>query len=468
VLFDEDFSSITSGNNTSTSGSGTTWSGNANFPNVTNAFQAGGAVRLGSSSNAGSITTRPLNLSAGAYNVTLKVKGWTTVEGDITVTPSGGSPQTVSYTGTMSGPFETKTLTFNAGSSNATITIATTAKRAFLDDVVITTSSPTPSLTANNTLTALSTTYGLPSASSTFTISGTNLTSDILVTAPPGFEISQTANGTSGYAPTQTIGSNGSVGPVTLHLRLPAGITADSYAGSIICSSPGANTVTLSVPTSTVRPKLLTITAADRSKTFGQTLILGTSAFTASGLVGNETISAVTLTSSGGTAATDPAGTYEITPSNATGGTFSPFNYDLDYQPGTLTVLPATYTEWTALFPALGTSSPLSDFDGDRLPNLTEFYLGLDPTQPSPNPFVIELSSPTELSLTYARSKSATGTTGRIESSPALGADALWTPLPPANDTLLSENATHEIRRASAPIPPSEKKIFLRLHVTTP
>jgi hypothetical protein len=48
----------------------------------------------------------------------------------------------------------------------------------------------------------------------------------------------------------------------------------------------------------------------------------------------------VTITASGGTAATDPVGSYTLTPSAATGGTFTAGNYNITYHNGTLQVVP--------------------------------------------------------------------------------------------------------------------------------
>jgi hypothetical protein len=139
TLFSENFDSITSGSNTTTTGAATPWIGNSNFPSVMRAYQAGGAVKLGSSLSYGSLTSRALDLSGngGAFTVRFKVKGWTMVEGQIKVTPSGLPTQTVAYTSNMAGSFEEKSLSFTGGTTGMTLTLATTAKRAYLDDVVI-------------------------------------------------------------------------------------------------------------------------------------------------------------------------------------------------------------------------------------------------------------------------------------------------------------------------------------------
>ena len=366
---------------------------------------------------------------------------------------AGASATTFSATINQSGNARARFRTETAGATN---------RRANIDDFLITDapSATAPLLTANSSLTALSTPYGNASASSTFTVSGTNISSGILVTAPPGFELSQISNGTTGYASTQTLAGTGTIGPVTLHLRLAAGIAADSYAGTIICSSANATSVTLAIPSSTVRQKLLIVTASNRSKPFGQTLALGTSAFTSSGLVGNETIGSVTLTATGGTQSNDPAGTYEITPSNATGGTFSPFNYDLLYQPGTLTVTAPTFAEWAV---GLSNPAPNADPDSDGIPNLLEYFLGLDATARSSTGIVLNAVGG-NLTMDYPRSKALSGSSGRAEWTASFSG---WSTAN-VTDSLVTENGTHEIRRATVPIQQGESKKFLRLRVTTP
>ena len=130
--FSENFASITTGNNTTTTGSGTAWANNANFPTGTNDYQAGGAVKLGTSSAAGSITSAALSGVSGNVTVSLDVKGWSAVEGDIRVTLNG-VVQTQSYTAIITSPtFENKQFTFINVPANSTLIIATTAKRALL------------------------------------------------------------------------------------------------------------------------------------------------------------------------------------------------------------------------------------------------------------------------------------------------------------------------------------------------
>lgn len=139
TVLSEDFASITAGNNTSTSGANAQWAGNINFPTVLSAYAAGGAVKIGTSSAKGSITSKNLDLSTDGGNVkiTFDVKGWTNVEGDIVVKVTNLTNQTISYTATMANSFETKTLVFTGGQPNSTVTFETTAKRAYLDNIKI-------------------------------------------------------------------------------------------------------------------------------------------------------------------------------------------------------------------------------------------------------------------------------------------------------------------------------------------
>lgn len=139
VYLEEDFSSANEGTNNNTSGpSNKSWK-NDKFPITTNTYQAGGTVKLGTSSKTGSITTKTLDLSSnnGIFYVTFDVKGWTNVEGKITISLDGTKNETVEYSATINDAFETKTVEMSGGTSNTTITIATTSKRAFIDNVKI-------------------------------------------------------------------------------------------------------------------------------------------------------------------------------------------------------------------------------------------------------------------------------------------------------------------------------------------
>lgn len=339
-------------------------------------------------------------------------------------------------------------------------------RRVNVDDMTITSfSASTPSISTSGVLSSVNTIYGTASpAPSSFMLSGENMSAGILVTPPAGFEVSQTAGGASGYAATQTVGAAGSIAETEVYVRLAAGTTAGQYSGNVVCSSAGATSVNVPISSSNVRQKNLTITANDQAKPYGQTLILGAgqTSFTSSGLVLGQTIGSVTLTASGGAEAGDASGAYEIVPSDATGGTFSVANYEIGYESGTLTVLGQSYGSWSD---GLQDSSPGADVDGDGIPNVAEYFMGLDPETPDSG--VSFRCENGVMTLDYRRNKNMQGVEGVVTWHPNL-TDAVEWSTNEVTDEFLSDHGTYQLRRATLPVPPEEERRFLRLEVTAP
>ncbi|HZQ45680.1 MAG TPA: Ig-like domain repeat protein, partial [Verrucomicrobiae bacterium] len=141
-------------------------------------------------------------------------------------------------------------------------------------------------------------------------------------------------------------------------------ITA-SYSG--ITGYSGSTTAGSSVQQ--VSATALSITASPQTKTYGTLLTFGSGStnFTSSGLQNSEGIGSVTLAVSGNGGATGaPVGSYTITPSLATGGTFATANYNISYNPGTLTVtLPSNSIPVTIVgVTRLGNGTVRLDFTG--------------------------------------------------------------------------------------------------------
>ena len=122
-----------------------------------------------------------------------------------------------------------------------------------------------------------------------------------------------------------------------------AGAVHLTGAGSctVTASQTGNSNFSAAVPVQqgfSIGKASLLITANDQQKAYGQSLSLGTTAFTPSGLVGSDSISAVTLASSGASAGA-AVGSYPIAPSAAVAGNGTSLgNYTVSYANGTLQV----------------------------------------------------------------------------------------------------------------------------------
>lgn len=112
---------------------------------------------------------------------------------------------------------------------------------------------------------------------------------------------------------------------------IPSGAVGSGLANYTISYTSGAFTVS---------PATLTITANNRTKTYGQTVAFTGTEFTASGLLNGDTATSVTLTSIGGTSTASVAGSpYAVVPTAASGTGLG--NYSIIYSGGTLKVAPA-------------------------------------------------------------------------------------------------------------------------------
>ncbi|UOE48448.1 gliding motility-associated C-terminal domain-containing protein [Mucilaginibacter sp. SMC90] len=192
--------------------------------------------------------------------------------------------------------------------------------------------SPPPAVTTAGNLSPLTTVYGTESATASFTVSGTNLVSGILITPPAGFELS--ADGIN-FGGSITIGSTGTITNATVFVRLAKTTQTGNYAGNITLNA-GITPASIILPTSTVTPAPLVITANNKSKPFGLNnppLTVVYSGFVnndqASDLTTQPVITTIALT-------TSPIGVYPIIASGA-----SSSNYTFTYVPGELTITPA-------------------------------------------------------------------------------------------------------------------------------
>ncbi len=117
-----------------------------------------------------------------------------------------------------------------------------------------------PIVQISGSLTAMTSVYGIASAAQSFTVSGTSLTADLVVTAPTGYQVSASVD--SGFAAAVALTPvSGTVSTTTLYVRLRADIpTGAVAAGNVTAESTDAVTQNLPVPAGTVTAKALTIT----------------------------------------------------------------------------------------------------------------------------------------------------------------------------------------------------------------
>jgi YDG domain len=219
----------------------------------------------------------------------------------------------------------------------------------------------TPTITGATTATAFTTTYGTDSAVQTFVVSGSNLTANLVATAPTGFEVSPDGTTWGGTATFTQSGGSAS-GSLRVRLKANAAVSGSYNAQNIVLSSTGATSVNIGTAAAgnAVSPLALTITANNQAVNAGSTLanVPASINFTSSGLANGETIGTVSLNYGGAGAV---AGTFAIVPSGATGGTFTASNYIIGYVNGTLTVSSApipTIAYGGETLPALSTTYP--------------------------------------------------------------------------------------------------------------
>ena len=262
----EDFHKCTDG--THASPSGTNISNNlnqyTNTPGWTGdyIFQAGGEIKLSSGSGAGYIITPSINLSNGAATLYFDAA---TYSSDATViqvyhASNGTSFSLVSSDIYLEQDFNTYSVTISGGSINSKIKIQnknSTKNRYFLDNIIIDCADPSvPTVTVNpSNLSNLDYYLGFgPSEEQSFTVSGTNLTNNISLTAPTNYEIS-TSPGT-GFLGTINLTPNGSgtVATQTIYVRLKAGLTEGTYNETINISSSGATAKTVTCTGSVIVP----------------------------------------------------------------------------------------------------------------------------------------------------------------------------------------------------------------------
>jgi hypothetical protein len=165
--------------------------------------------------------------ATGAAEKDVAVSG--TVNG-VTNAVSTSSPSALSTTLGIPSGYQT----YTQSGSHLTANININAPAAF----EISTDGATPIITVStSSLSAFSTMVGTPSTAQTYTVSGSDLTANININAPAGFEISEDG---SIYSSSLTLTqSGGTVATTIIYVRL-TGAAEGSYGGNITHTSTGA------------------------------------------------------------------------------------------------------------------------------------------------------------------------------------------------------------------------------------
>ncbi|GIR57461.1 MAG: hypothetical protein CM15mP65_00420 [Crocinitomicaceae bacterium] len=176
----------------------------------------------------------------------------------------------------------------------------------------------TPSITTSGSISSFISCSGSAGTEQSFTISGSNLTANISVAAPTGYEVSKTSG--SNYSSSISFTpSSGTVASSTVYVRLTSS-ASHGASGDVSCSSSGATTQNLSTGSGTVHSAFNsgTISSAGESICNGGSFSAISSSAAASG--GDGSIS-YTWYKDGGGSAISGAVSATYTPSSA--GTYT-------------------------------------------------------------------------------------------------------------------------------------------------
>ncbi len=231
------------------------------FSTTTGTPSTAQSYTLTGSNLAGDVTvTPPVGYEVSQTSATTGFGGDNTAITILQSDATTGKTIYVRLTGATAGSFGTS-------STPVTITHASTGANTVNKSVYGTVTAPTPVITvAPTTALSFATTTGTPSAEQSYTVNATNLTANLMIMAPAGYEISLTSGtytGTGGNTLMLTP-SSGTVASTIIYVRLTAA-TAGSFSGSVSNASTGATTRNISVSgtvTAPVAPALATYSLA--------------------------------------------------------------------------------------------------------------------------------------------------------------------------------------------------------------
>jgi len=205
---------------------------------------------------------------SGSYTVTVSLNGQSntstatvvnvvnvpvptiTASGPLTFAP-GGTVVLSSSTGTgysyqwakdgvnITGATNSSFTAAQGGAYTVIVSLSGVSNTSIATTVTVQSTSTPPAIITSGTLSDLSTVYGSPSPSTSISVSGTNLTTGVTITAPAGFEVSSD-NVT--FNNSITVGAAGTLSSTPVYIRLAASTPVGSYVGNIVLTSGTATT----------------------------------------------------------------------------------------------------------------------------------------------------------------------------------------------------------------------------------
>ncbi len=113
------------------------------------------------------------------------------------------------------------------------------------DGTFTTTSVPQINLTNSSSISTMSSCIGTASTASTFTVSGSNLTNNVIVTVPTGYEVSLSSG--SGYSSSVSITASGTLAATTVYVRVASSATAGTINGNVTIASTNVTSQNIAV-----------------------------------------------------------------------------------------------------------------------------------------------------------------------------------------------------------------------------